>query len=163
MQQVFDALGKLIAGSLNGEHWPFFSMAFTLSIIGEIMRKRVFTRERAKLYFGKSSKGQLAHWFWHFGRESMPFHPFLVCLFVLTPYWPDPEGKGYTVQETGSYWLFCAAVSLLVWVVLKSFAKEKGIILELPGDSFRPPASEIMKSIPPAAAKVVTNPPDDDI
>lgn len=138
MDQVFAAFGKLIAGAADAKHWPFFSVMVTLSVLGHIMSTRVFTRKRAYTDYGPSVLGQLEHKLWHWGRETLPFHPFMVAIFVLCPLWPDPEGDGLKPIATANYWIFCATLSLFAWIIVKAIAKERGITLALPGESVRP-------------------------
>lgn len=136
MDSIAAALYNLIAGALSAEHWPFLTVCFTLAVVGQIASTRVFTREQAYLFRGKG-RGAWLHGFFWWGRETLPAHPIAAGL-LLALVWRDPEGQGWAWIESAAYWTFCGATSLFAWIVAKAFAKHRGVLLTLPGDSERP-------------------------
>lgn len=136
MDQLSEALWGLLAGALSPEHWPFFAVCLILTVLGQVASTRVFTREQAYLFRGKG-RGAWLHGFFWWGRETLPAHPIAAGL-VLALLWRDPEGQGWAWIVSAVYWTFCGATSLFAWIAVKAWAKHKGVLLTLPGDSDRP-------------------------
>lgn len=151
MEQLALALEALLTNAISTEHWPFFAVMTVLAVVGQIMSKRVFTRENARFNFGSGTLGKLLHEWFYWGRETLPLHAIL-CSGLLSFAWRDPEGRGWNAAATTTYWLLCGVSSLFTWAAIKGWAKRKGIALEMLGDSGRPP------SLPPEA--LTTLPPD---
>lgn len=120
------------------EHWPFFAVACVLSVIGQFTSVRIFTRERAYADLGKDWLGKALHWWFYWGRETLPLHP-IAAGFLTGKLWIDPLSKGWGAHASMWYFAFAGFVSLGVWVWLKGKAKEHGLVLELPGETVPPP------------------------
>jgi hypothetical protein len=127
--EAFDAF---VASLLTVERWPFWAIAVIFAIIGEFTSKSVFTRPRAY------AKGRYQS-FWWWGRESLPLHPVLTGAALGFFVWVDPEGAGWSRVASGAYFAFAGAISLVLWVIIKGIAKQRGVDLELPGQTPIPP------------------------
>lgn len=115
-------------------HWQFFAVVVVFGVLNHFMSKKVFTRERAYAEYEKTKR----KYFWFWGREALPILP-LIVTYLLGLVWKDPEGQGWTRNESGWYFASAGALSLFLWVVIKGIAKQKGLQLTFPGESERPP------------------------
>lgn len=126
-----EALDALINSMFTMDRWPFWSAVIVFTVIGHFVSKHFFTRERA---YAKSN----SQWFWWWGRESQVLHP-LAAGALLGRAWPDPEGRHWSQAASCMYFATAGAVSLIAWVLIQGYAKKKGVVLTLPGDSDNPP------------------------
>lgn len=133
------------------KYWPFLAVSGILSMLGQFMSTKVFTKENAYAYLGTDRFGRFLRWFMYWGRESMPLHP-IAAGFVIGKTWPNPAPGITSAQESMWFFAFAGLVSLFVWVVLKGKAKEHGIVLELPGDTIPPLATGAGDDLPKAPA-----------
>lgn len=133
-------------------HWPFGVVVVIFAIIGQVMSKSVFTRERA--YKKQKASALYRFWesqsFWWWGRETLPLHSILGSA-PIGLIWLNPEGAdpAWTVAASVGYFAGAGAVSLVAWALAKGYLKKRGIDLELPGGSpsLTPPPYE--KTSPP--------------
>lgn len=122
------------------DHWPWMAICVIFTIIGQFTSTRLFVRERAYTDYGSNLAGKMQHWFWYWGRESLPVHPILAGA-MLAMVWVNPEGAdpAWGVPATAAYFGSSGAISLGAWMWLKAKAKARGITLTLPGASMPPP------------------------
>lgn len=111
-------------------HWPFVAVAVIFAVIGQVTSLRVFTKARAY------AKGK-AQWFWWWGRETLPLHP-IAAGAGLGWFWRDPEGVTLSAPAAMTYFAFAGGLSMVVWVVARGVAKDRGLDISLPGES-KPP------------------------
>ncbi len=116
---------------LSVDHWPFAAVAAMLTVINQVLSKRIFTREQAY-------KERKAQSFWYWGRELLPIYPIVFGL-LFGVWWSDPEGKGWELQAGVTYFGAAGALSLIAWAFAKALAKKRGIDLKLPGRDTVPP------------------------
>lgn len=105
-------------------HWPFFFMSFALGIVGQFMKKRVWSWERAQ-------RGG----FWEFMHASMGIHAPLagfIAGIIGFPVSPGIEGA----LAKGLYHFVAGAMSSYTVAAWKHFMKTKGVLLE---ESITPP------------------------
>jgi hypothetical protein len=128
------SLDKFVDSMFTMERWPFWAAAIIFAVVGHFTAKRLFTRERAYM------KGRFQS-FWWWGRESLVVQP-LVAGVGLGYIWPDPEGKHWPQVASCMYFAVAGAVGLVLWILIRGYAKKKGVVLTLPGDSGRPGAED---------------------
>jgi hypothetical protein len=119
-------------------YWPFIAVLATFSVVWQFMSKNLFTRERA---YGHLSQNWFVRNFWWWGRETLKIQPILAGA-LLGALWQSPQGIESGPQglvPSAAYFATAGAFSLFGWMWLKSRAKIRGIILQMPGDS-DPPA-----------------------
>lgn len=129
---------------------PFVGWLILASIVGQVMKTLVFTRERAC-----AGKG-----FWYWGRKTLPLHPvFLGVIIGLV--WPGeidgPRWVGGTLKGVG-YFALAGACSVWGYEVVKTLLKKyEGIDLgALPGESDKPPSGGNEPAVSAPAPKVPT-------
>jgi len=121
-------------------HWPFVVTTVIFAIIGQVMSKSVFTRERAY-------KKQKSQPFWWWGRETLPLHS-ISSGALIGLMWHNPEGAdpAWGLAASVGYFAGAGAASLFAWAIARGFLKKKGIDLDqvLPGgtQSMTPPPVE---------------------
>lgn len=121
-------------------HWPFLVVTLVFTVIGQFTSRKVFTRKRAyRDQNGKWFKPWENQWFWWWGRETLALHPILTGA-VLGLVWQNPEfaDPAWPWAASVGYFAGSGVGSLFAWNLLKSYAKKKGVTLELPGASQRP-------------------------
>lgn len=99
-------------------HWPFFAAAVVFMSIGEVLKRSVWTKERAR------ARGSL-RWLWYTGRVTLPIHP--VCAgFFVGLIWDEPERY---VSGPAACFYFAAAGALSVWLyqIIKSVLRRRGL------------------------------------
>lgn len=133
MDSAFD---QFVSSMFTLDRWPFWSAVLVFMVIGQFTSKRLFTRERAYLDPTKGIAGGTRP-IWYWGRETLVVHP-IVAGMLLGIFWQDPEGMHWKLAPSMMYFAAAGAVSLLGWVLLRGFAKKRGVRLSLPGDSDRP-------------------------
>lgn len=119
-------------------HAPFYGVTLVLLIIGDRMSSRIFTKERAYRYYGPTTAGRWKWRVYFWGRETLPMQPILMGALIGLS-WLDPEGKGWNRVASVAYFATAGAASMFAWACTKAWAKKKGIILSMPGES-GPPA-----------------------
>jgi len=134
-------VGELLTLENLGSHWPYFAMLISVTWVGFAMESNIFTRDRAYLFRGRSLAAKATQAFWYWGRETLSFHPIVVSL-ALAFLWPDPEQRGFRPAETVGYWISCGLMGQVLWVAGRAYLKRKGIVLQVPGDTDRPPAAQ---------------------
>lgn len=125
-------------GEILLPHWPGLGVFFALTVVGQHLSLRLFTRPRAYKHYGK---GLAAKWKWRFfywGRETLALQPILAGVFIGVV-WVDPEGHGWTRPTSVGYFATAGTASLFGWAILKGFLKKRGIELQLPGGESVPP------------------------
>jgi hypothetical protein len=105
-------------------HWPLWTIALSLAIVGQVLKGSLFSRKFAEKYVI----------FW-WGRKTMPMHPILVGMLV--GFVPGiPVGPGI---ESGSsrvlYFMAAGLLSTWGFDFLKSIAVKKGVKLREPVDA----------------------------
>jgi len=133
MDQIFKALAELI-GSLG---WPWYTAVGVFTIVGQFTSLKVFTRDRA---YDKDQAKWAQHVMW-WGRETLMLHP-IAAGIVLGLIWVDPDGTGLSIAASAGYFAGAGVASLFAYMVLKGYAKKKGIELQLPGTSVVPQVSK---------------------
>jgi hypothetical protein len=129
MDQIFNALAELV-GSLG---WPWYTAVGIFTIIGQFTSLKLFTRARA---YDKTNAVWTQHvWWW--GRETLMLHP-IAAGAALGLLWKDPDGTGLSIAASSGYFAGAGVASLFAYMVLKGYAKKKGIDLVLPGTSVVP-------------------------
>jgi len=127
-----DLLNEIVAFFLR----PFVAWAITASIVGQVMKTQVFTRDRAK------DTGSKLHLFWKWARKTLPLHPVAVGA-AIGLVWPGTIEDGYQGGTIAGVLYFAIAGALSVWTfeTLKGVLKKyEGIELgPLPGQSEPPP------------------------
>lgn len=126
--------------NLGLKFWPLLAVTAVLTVMGEFLGKRIFTRDRAYADYGKDWLGKAVKWLMWWGREALPLYPLGVG-FAIGKSWPDPFSLGWDSRESQWAFALCGFASLGAWVILKSRAKKAGIVLELPGETDPPPAA----------------------
>jgi hypothetical protein len=117
-------------------HAPFYGVMLVLLIIGDRMSSRIFTKERAyRAYPGTYGRWKWRVYFW--GRETLPMQPILMGALIGLA-WLDPEGKSWNRAASMAYFATAGAASMILWAFTKAWAKKKGIVLALPGESGPP-------------------------
>lgn len=124
------SLDKFLDSMFTMERWPFWAVALILTVIVYFESKRLFIRSRAYAVTRFQS-------FWWWGRESLVLHP-LAAGIGIGFLWPDPEGRKWPQVASCMYFAVAGAVSLVLWIAIKSYAKKKGLDLTFPGESNRP-------------------------
>lgn len=118
--------------------WPGLAVACVLSVIGQFLSLRVFTKDRAYAFYGKDRLGKFCKWCMWWGREALPIFHVGSGLAIGRYYWVDPVGQGWGPVASAGYFASAGFVSMFVWAVLKGRAKKYGIVLELPGETIPP-------------------------
>jgi hypothetical protein len=116
-------------------HWPFFSVAIVLMLVGQVMKSSVWTRKRAH------TKGKM-QWMWWWMYKTMPIHP-VVAGTGIGLLWHNPEGAdpGWPLIAGVMYFALAGTISVWLYQILKGLAKKRGVDLgNLPGQSSAPPA-----------------------
>lgn len=129
MDSVFSALG---------EHWAFFAAALIFSVVGQVMKGAVFTKERiARHYVSKPWLNKLLWW----GRKTLPLHPVIAGVAIANvPGMPVPA---MITSGAGAMLYFGLAGIFSTWAfdILQGVLKKQGIELSSVMDSRPPPAS----------------------
>lgn len=127
-------------------HWPFVVVTVVLAIVGHVMGRSVFTKERA--YKKQQASAFYRFWesqnFWWWGRETLALHS--ICVGILVGLlWHNPENAtpAWSHAADVGYFAGAGAISLFAWSIAKGLLKRRGIDLELPGD---------VPSVPPPPA-----------
>lgn len=123
-------------------HWPFLVVTLVFTVVGQFTSKKVFTKARAyDKAKGAWYKPWANQWFWWWGRETLALHPILTGA-ILGLMWQNPEmaEPSWGLAASIGYFAGAGVASLFAWNFLKSYAKKKGIDLQLPGNSVRPPS-----------------------
>jgi hypothetical protein len=128
-------------------HAPFIGITLILLVIGHRMSTRVFTKPRAYRFYGPTAAGKWKWRFFYWGRETLPMHAILAGV-IIGLLWRDPEGLGWNRAASVAYFASAGAVSMMLWAVIRGWAKKKGITLQLPGES-EPPVGERPHSVHP--------------
>lgn len=121
-------------------HWPFLVVTLVFTVIGKFTSGKVFTRARA---YQKLKGPWYKPWenqrFWWWGRDTLSLHP-IVTGALLGLLWVNPEmaEPAWPMPANVSYFAGAGVGSLFAWSILKSYAKKRGIDLQLPGSSDRP-------------------------
>jgi nucleoside recognition membrane protein YjiH len=116
------------------EHTPFIFTAFILGMVGQFFKTKVWTKERAE-------KGKL--WWWL--RATLPFHPILTGIglgLLFGTVFKDTAPASLGVEGTGElvmYYAGAGALSVIVYNIVRNFAKSRGISLKLPNGKSEPP------------------------
>ena len=124
------------------QHWPFFLMSFTFGFIGQFMKHRIWTKERA-------TRGKF--WFW--ARATMPLHAPAAGLAFGTAGWlvfketfpASPTVTG--LAGLAFYYTGAGVLSAWVFNFVRHFAESKGVVVSW-NDSARPPP---LSSEPPTS------------
>jgi hypothetical protein len=116
---------------LSVDHWPWAAVAAILTIVTQVLSKRIFTREQAYIK-------RMAQPFWYWMRELLPLQPIALGLLIGWG-WPDPEGAGWDFRAGMAYFGSAGVFALVAWLLVKAKAKAKGIDLKLPGRETVPP------------------------
>ncbi len=144
-------------------HWPGIGVFFILTIVGQHLSLKVFTRPRAYKHYGK---GAAAKWKWRFfywGRETLSLQPILAGILIGLV-WVDPEGHGWTRPTSVGYFATAGTASLFGWALLKGVLKKRGIELQLPSGESVPPDKlpydddEVPVVVLPGPARVPADP-----
>jgi len=128
-------------------HAPFLGVTFILLVIGHRLSTRVFTKSRAYRFYGPGPQGKWKWRFFYWGRETLPMQPILAGV-VIGLLWRDPEGLGWNRAASVAYFASSGAISMMLWAVMKAWAKKKGLVLLLPGES-EPPVGIQPESLRP--------------
>lgn len=130
-------------------HWPFLFVAFMLGLIGQVMKNKVWTAQRAK-------KSKAAYWI----RSFLPLHApvaggliGLAGALVFKENMPVSPGV-VTPGDVMLYYAGAGAFSAWVFNAFKHFAESRGVDVpdELDGDSDSPPPPSSDQEEPPKAA-----------
>lgn len=113
-------------------HWPFFCWLFLAMLIGQVMKKTLWTKSNAV--------HKKPHWFWWWNYKAMVLHP-VAAGILLGLLWQNPERADPVWPLAASCGYFAMAGGLSTWAyeALKMLAKKKADIdLSLPGLSDPP-------------------------
>lgn len=117
-------------------HWPFVAVTAVFSVVGQVMGKSVFTRERAYRKSKPSSfyKFWESQSFWWWGRETLSLHQ-IVSGLLLGLIWQNPEGASpaWPLVASCVYFAGAGVSSLFAFSFVRGYLKRKGIDFELPG------------------------------
>lgn len=119
-------------------HWPGLCVFFILTIVGQHMSLKVFTRPRAYKNYGKGAGAKWKWRFFYWGRETLALQPILAGILIGLV-WVDPEGHNWTRATSVGYFATAGTASLFGWALLKGLLKKRGIELQLPGGESVPP------------------------
>jgi hypothetical protein len=129
-------------------HWPFFTWLFIAMLVGQVVKKTVWTKLNAAKYANpkvERSFGQkLHHWFFWWGRKTMVLHPVLAGALLGTV-WQNPEhaDPAWGLPTSMGYFAMAGGLSTWAYEFLRGVAKKKGVNLDIPGlESQRPPPPE---------------------
>lgn len=113
-------------------HWPFIMWLMLAMLIGQIVKKALFTKHNAV--------HEKPQWFWKWGRKTLALHPVAVGS-VIGILWVNPEGADPAWDRGASMAYFAFAGMLSVWSyeMLKGAFRKEGINISLPGLSESPP------------------------
>ncbi len=144
-------------------HWPFMVAAVVFMVIGQVMKRSVFTRPRAYAVFVDELPYEVSHLpgmprvkrkaksFWWWSYKTMPLHPVMtgaVLGFFVTA---EP---GMTPGQSALYFAGAGAISVFLYQTAKGLLKRKDIELPpLPGQS-KSPSLQVPK--PPKVPSVAT-------
>lgn len=136
MEDVFQAIEMVLS------HWPFVAITVIFTVIGQVTSLRLFTKPRA--YARRAGKWYLPwenQWFWWWGRETLPLQPIFSGV-VLGFLWRNPENADppWKIAADLAYFAGAGVASLFAWAVIRGYLKKRGIDIDLPGESIRPPA-----------------------
>ena len=121
MDEIMEFANTYIVG-----HWPFFAWMLVAMLIGQIVKKTVWTKKNA------TSKKPI--WFWWWGRKTMVLHP-VAAGVVLGAFWKNPEmaDPAWTGVQSMGYFAMSGALSTWAYELLKNLAKKYDIELDIPG------------------------------
>ena len=119
-------------------HWPGLSWFATAMLVGQVMSKRVFTRQQAAIK-------RPQQWIWWWGRKTLALHP-VVAGVMVGLIWRNPEGvtPAWPWIANCMYFGFFGGFSTWAYEVFKGLAKKQGIDLDIPGGD--------APSVPPSAS-----------
>jgi hypothetical protein len=127
-------------------HAPFVGVFLILLVVGQYASTRLFTKQRAYAFYGRDQKGIWTWRWWYWGRETLPLQP-ITAGVLIGILWVDPEQAGWNRAASVGYFASAGALSLFGWAVLKGYAKKKGIVLTLPGESLPPEGGETYDNV----------------
>lgn len=119
-------------------HWPFVMVTVILSVVGHVVGRSVFTKERA--YKKQQASAFYKFWesqsFWWWGRETLALHSILAGV-IIGFFWHNPEGANPAWSHAADigYFAGAGAISLFAWSIAKGLLKSRGINLTLPGET----------------------------
>lgn len=130
-----------VTGGLEafGPYWPFIAKLFVFWFVGQNMKKRVFTKERAR------TRG----WFWAAARGTMWAHPMVAGILwgALYPWMPACDfvgSRGGAITEG----VFAGVLSVVAFMALEATAVKYqwtpvlNVMRELGRESIVPPPPE---------------------
>src|SRR5690606_23452806 len=118
------------------EHWPFFMVSFSIGLVGQFAKKRLWTETRAlpDLSAESQTAEKIRQWFFFWMRASLPIHPLAAGAsfgVILTSIYGDAAPASPGVTGSGAvvlYYMGAGAFSVIVYNAVKQFAKTRGLV-----------------------------------
>lgn len=127
--QAFEMLERYVL-----PHWPFVSVSIVLYVVGRILKKKVYTHERAR-----------NHAAFRWLRATMALHPMIAGFFLgLIPDVPVSPGVHGTLAAS-IYYMLAGACASVVYDTIRGHQKWN---IQIAGLTDPPPAAPAQDDIP---------------